>query len=185
MQPSTEKQLYLPKWIKDIDTSSPLKTDKAKMDFCIDLANRNIQNNTGGPFGAAIFNMETDELISIGVNVVVEQTCSSAHAEVIALMLAQEKIKNHRLEPAEYVIFSSAQPCIMCFGAVMWSGVKKLIFGATKADVESITGFDEGPSIPNWDKELIDRNIEVVSGYMREAACTVLTDYKSMNGIIY
>ncbi len=185
MQYIEKKQLFLPEWIKDINTSSPLNTDKAKMEFCIDLANRNIKNNTGGPFGAAVFNMKTDELISLGVNVVVEQTCSSAHAEVMALTLAQEQIKSHRLEPTDYVIFSSAQPCIMCFGAVMWSGVKKLVFGATKADVESITGFDEGPAIPNWDKELISRNIEVVSGYMRKEACTVLTDYKTMNGIIY
>lgn len=186
MRISNSKTLVLPEWINDeIQNGKNKITDADKTDFVLDLAIKNIEHETGGPFSAAIFNKKTHELISVGVNLVVEQNCSPAHAEVVAIIMAQEKLKQFRLDDNEYVLVSSAQPCAMCTGAIVWSGVKTLVYGAAKEDVENIVGFDEGPVHPNWVEEYRKRGIDVVEKVCREKSREVLTLYKNKAGIVY
>ncbi|MDZ7725356.1 MAG: hypothetical protein U5R06_21685 [candidate division KSB1 bacterium] len=82
------------------------------------------------------------------------------------------------------VLYSSAEPCLMCFGAVLWSGVRGLVYGAAKADVEAI-GFDEGPKPADWIESLRERGVEVISGVLRDEAVRVLNTYARQNGVIY
>jgi len=181
----TSKTITLPNWVNEIDKNIKLISDEDKMNFVLDLAIRNIKMKTGGPFAAAVFNKSTNELVSIGLNVVVENNCSVAHAEVVAIINAEEKFQNYRLDNTEYILISSAQPCVMCNGAVLWSGITTLVYGAAKDDVEEIVGFDEGPLHPNWIEEFNMRGINVIPNLLKEKSREVLQLYKDSEGIIY
>ncbi|MBN1996185.1 nucleoside deaminase [candidate division KSB1 bacterium] len=177
--------LKLPEWFASMRTTNRFfDSDNAKMQFVLDLTDKNVQNDTGGPFGAAIFYQKTGELISAGVNVVVSMNCSIAHAEVMAIIFAQHKLSLYRLGDG-YELFSSAQPCFMCTGALMWSGVRRLVYAADRHDVESILGFDEGPLPEHIENELTARNIRVTKHLLRTPACSILQSYKQRNGVIY
>ena len=114
--------------------------------LAIDLSRRNIQHRTGGPFGAAVFSRD-GRLLGVGVNRVVPSACSAAHAEVLALASSQQRTQSYRLNAggSRITLATSAQPCAMCFGAVLWAGVDELLIGASGEDVESLARFDEGP----------------------------------------
>jgi len=86
--------LSLPDWINSFLNEYPkiIPEDEKQMRFVLALTERNIREETGGPFGAAVFERDSGKLVSVGVNVVVRQNCSAAHAEMMALMLAQRGI---------------------------------------------------------------------------------------------
>ena len=156
------------------------------MAFAIALSRQNVKQKTGGPFGAAIFERDTGKLVSIGVNQVVALNAAAAHAEVLALTLAQQALGSFTLGNAKsYDLVTSAQMCAMCCGAVSWSGVRRVFYGATSTDVETIVGFDEGPIHPNWIAELQSRGIEAIGPLLQEEARSVLRLYAENEGIIY
>ena len=80
---------------------------------------------------------------------------------------------------------TSSQPCLMCLGAVLWSGVTNLIYGAAAVDVAAILGFDEGPLPADWPQELLKRGIKVEGGRLRGEAVAVLELYKIRRGTVY
>ena len=165
------------------DFSSP----EARMKFVIHLAKQNVKYQTGGPFAAAVFDMDTQQLISMGVNIVVPSHNSSNHAEMVALTLAQQALQNYSLNDKSLPrceLVTSCEPCAMCFGAIPWSGIQHLSYGATASDAEKI-GFDEGPKHPDWLAELEKRSITVSSEVLRDAAAQVLNDYRQQAGNIY
>jgi tRNA(Arg) A34 adenosine deaminase TadA len=89
--------------------------------FVIDTARRNVVENTGGPFAAGVFEMHTGRLISLGVNLVTTEKLSVLHAEMVALMIAQRNFGTYDLGvtgTAFHELFTSAEPCAMCFGAI-------------------------------------------------------------------
>jgi tRNA(Arg) A34 adenosine deaminase TadA len=92
---------------------------EAWMRLAIRLASENVARGTGGPFGAAVIERDSGRVVSVGVNVVVPSACSLAHAEAMALALAQRAAGSHDLAapglPAMELI-CSAQPCCQCFG---------------------------------------------------------------------
>jgi tRNA(Arg) A34 adenosine deaminase TadA len=184
----TSVQISLPSWISG-ETISPngYDTDSKKMALAVNLSRRNVEQGTGGPFGAAVFTADGN-LVSVGVNCVVAQRSSVMHAEIAAIMLAQRMLGMSRLEKTahnKYVLATSAQPCAMCLGAVVWSGASALLFGARRADVESITGFDEGPLPLQWERALSSRGIRVRGGILRARASGVLRAYKELGGVLY
>lgn len=138
-----------------------------------------------GPFAAGVFDLITGTCVSAGVNRVVSSLCSLAHAEVMALMLAQQALSTYRLaEKGRFVLTTSAEPCAMCFGAIPWSGVSRVEYGATREDVEAI-GFDEGPKPADWIDALLERDIEVVGPVLRAEAAAVLQAYAGRGGELY
>jgi tRNA(Arg) A34 adenosine deaminase TadA len=183
--------LTLPAWIHELDATRAFPSDEDKVAFAIGLSRRNVDANTGGPFGAAVFGPD-DRIIAIGVNRVVPHSCSVAHAEMMAYMLAQQRTQRIRLnedadgEPLGPVtLATSAQPCCQCYGATVWAGIDRLLIGARSEDVESLTEFDEGPLPADWVGELQRRDIEVVRDIHREAACGVLRAYGQQGGPSY
>ena len=86
--------LSLPEWIDDFlkEYQFPLVSNEERMRFVLKLTLQNIEKTTGGPFGAAVFERESGQLVSVGVNVVLKQGCSAAHAEMMAIMLAQQEL---------------------------------------------------------------------------------------------
>jgi tRNA(Arg) A34 adenosine deaminase TadA len=179
--------LTLPPWIlQAVDDTRPYPDDEARMGVALELARLNVQRRTGGPFGAAVFNAE-GRLVSVGVNRVVAQNCSAAHAEILALTLAQQRLQRFRLneDGGRYALYSSAQPCCQCYGALVWSGISELVIGARADDVERLAGFDEGPLPQDWVGELERRGIAVRRDLERDAACAVLSDYAAQGGERY
>lgn len=157
------------------------------MRFVVDLALRNVTEHTGGPFAAAIFEARTGRLISVGVNLVVLTNCSLAHAELVALAHAHHTVRHFDLGAPgipEHELVTSSEPCAMCFGAIPWSGVRRVLCGARADDAEAI-GFDEGPKPRQWITALEQRGIRVVRDLCRKEAITVLQRYRQSGGIIY
>jgi len=184
--------LTLPAWVHDaVDTSRAYPTDAEKVSLAIELSKHNIEANTGGPFGAAVFGPD-DRIIAIGVNRVVPMACSVAHAEMMAYMLAQGRTQRLRLNRdaddnviGPITLATSSQPCCQCYGATVWAGINRLLIGARAEDVESLTEFDEGPLPADWVGALNERGIEVVRDIERDAARTVLRAYGELGGQRY
>lgn len=160
--------------------------EKQRMRAVIELARLNVLHRTGGPFGAAVFETVTGRLIAAGVNVVVESHCSHAHAEMVALAAAEQRLRTYDLgtHNTALELVTSTEPCAMCFGAVIWSGIRRLISGATGYDAEE-AGFDEGPKREDWKECLEHRGISVKTELCREEARTVLMTYRDGGGTIY
>lgn len=175
----TQVRYRLPDWYKPSNIMLPRLEDQVK--FAIDLSKSNVRHGTGGPFGAAVFNKD-GRIVGVGTNRVVPENCSMLHAEVMAIMVAQFNINNWNLGGG-YRLVTSCQPCCMCFGAILWSGVSEMVYAATAEDARAI-GFDEGPLVANWEEEYRERGIEVVGPVMREEAKAVLQLY-AKTGEIY
>jgi tRNA(Arg) A34 adenosine deaminase TadA len=179
--------LTLPAWIhQEIDPQRSYPDDEGKIAFAIQLAQRNVELGTGGPFGAAVFD-GNGRVLGVGVNRVVPETCSVAHAEMLAFMTAQQRVQQFRLnEPGALtgplVLATSAQPCCMCYGASFWAGIDRLLIAARAEDVMELTEFDEGPLPADWVGELEQRGIEVRRDLMRGHAREVLRQYGQVGG---
>ena len=186
----TSLSLQLPFWVEAFvkTYTFPIPDMLARVRFVLALTKCNILEGTGGPFGAAVFEKDSGNLISVGVNVVVDQGCSAAHAEMMSLMLAQKKLKNYDLAaqnlPAHQIV-TSRKMCALCLGNVCWSGVKEVISSAEPEDVESITGFDEGPSPPDYNDQLRRRGVEILPEVLREEGCRLLQLYMDQGGQVY
>jgi tRNA(Arg) A34 adenosine deaminase TadA len=157
------------------------------MRFVVSLASMNVANGTGGPFASAVFETNSGRLVAIGINLVVSTNCSLAHAELVALANAQQTVHHFDLGAAgmpEHDLVTSSEPCAMCYGAIPWSGVRRVLCGARAGDAEAI-GFDEGPKPKNWMAALQQRGITVVRDLCRTEAVAVLQQYKNSNGAIY
>jgi tRNA(Arg) A34 adenosine deaminase TadA len=190
--PSTPFQpfrLELPGWITEylMQQQETYPTREARMDLVTTLARLNIQFGTGGPFGAGIFRLDTQQLVAPGVNLVLSSKSSIAHAEIVAIMMTQQAAGSHDLgaigfPPHELV--TSCEPCGMCLGAISWSGVQQVVCGARGSDAEAV-GFDEGPKPADWITELEQRGITVTRDIGRTNAAAVLQRYVQNGGEVY
>ncbi len=184
-----ELHLQLPNWFTAFlpEPEYVLPNLQDRMQFVIDLARKNIEHRTGGPFGAAVFEIPDGKLIAPGVNLVESSNCSLAHAEMVALSLTQQQLSTFDLahDPnISYELVTSTEPCAMCLGAIGWSGVKQVICGARDQDARAI-GFDEGAKPANWIASLESRGMKVVCDVLRPQARDVLQQYQQMAGLIY
>lgn len=179
-------QLQLPGWVDDVlgRHPAPYPGDAGKMRLAIALAAGNLQADAGGPFGAAVFDESGARLVAVGVNLVFAAGASLAHAEMVALTLAQKALDTPDLREHGLTLFTSAEPCAMCLGALPWSGVRRVVCGARDADVRRV-GFDEGAKPPAWPQALEQRGISVTQDVLRDDACAVLAEYQRGQGRIY
>ncbi|HEU0195804.1 MAG TPA: nucleoside deaminase [Nevskiaceae bacterium] len=177
----------LPPWVSDaVDMDARYETDDACIALAIDLSRRNVEHDTGGPFGSAVFD-DAGRIVALGVNQVVPLGTSLAHGEIVALMGAQVTLGRARLnaDGRRYTLATNAQPCCQCYGAIVWAGIDKLLIGARSSDTESLAGFDEGPLPSDWTGELEKRGIHVVRDLHREEARAVLDQYRKKGGECY
>ena len=182
--------LDLPDWAPDELQQLPqfLPDLEERMAAVLRFARLNTENQTGGPFAAGVFERDSGRLISIGVNRVIPLNCSSAHAEVMALSLAQQRLGVYDLGgpglPAHQLVVNWS-PCAMCFGAVLWSGIRSLVIAGADAEMMAITGFDEGPMPSEWRTELAKRGIELIEGVLREEALADFRTFAASNPVVY
>lgn len=177
----------LPGWVTPlVARAGPLSDDDAIAGLAIALARGNVERETGGPFGAVVVD-GSGGVVAAGVNLVVPGQNSVLHAEVVALMLAHARVGNHSLARTgaqPMTLGVSCDPCAMCLGATLWSGIGRLVAAATREDAERLA-FDEGPVFPSsWDY-LEQRGIEVKRGIRHEEGRAVLELYRQRGGEIY
>jgi tRNA(Arg) A34 adenosine deaminase TadA len=187
MNISSQCSFELPAWVQPFLDSwlLPLTIISQRMQLAVALSEENVRQQTGGPFGAVVVNEATSELVSVGINLVTSAGLSVAHAEIVALTLAQSALGEWNLANAGSLqLVTTCEPCAMCFGAVPWSGVKSMICGARKKDAEA-AGFDEGDKPDNWVRSLQRRGIVVQTGVLKAEAAAVLAHYRDTGGAIY
>ena len=182
--------LTLPDWADAALRELParLPTLEERMAAVIEFSRQNFRRNTGGPFAAGVFERDSGRLVVIGVNRVVAHNCSSAHAEVMALSLAQQRLGTYDLGgpglPAHQLVVNW-RPCAMCYGAVLWSGVRSLVIAGEGPELEQITGFDEGPVAADWRGELERRGIRVVQDVLRDEALAAYREFAAARHLVY
>ncbi|GBE26029.1 guanine deaminase [bacterium BMS3Bbin02] len=185
----TQATVALPSWLTDDAKHyrGVYPTSEDRMAVAVEVARRNVEERTGGPFGAVIVELKSGRLVSVGVNRVIEQNAAFAHAEMLAFLMAGRAVENFDLGaddlPAMQLV-TSAEPCAMCLGTIPWSGVRSVVCGARDADIRDI-GFDEGAKPNDWIAKLNRRGITVEMDVLREDAIAVLQQYAASGSIIY
>jgi tRNA(Arg) A34 adenosine deaminase TadA len=181
---STDFSIALPAWVGPFVAELPdaLPTREERVALVNRLADRNWREGNGGPFAALVAESDSGAIVSVGVNVVLASGVSVAHAEVVALGLAQRALGGWDLGAAgrpEHELVVNWRPCVQCYGAAMWSGVRRLVLAGTGPELEAITTFDEGPMREDWVAQFASRGIEVVDGVDREGAIEVFDAYRA------
>jgi len=181
-------RIEYPAWVDDVvDWARTYATDADRMRVAIAVARANVEQGTGGPFGAAIFETASGKLTAVGMNAVVRLHNSTLHAEMMAFMMAERRVGSYTLHaeglPA-HELHTSCEPCAMCLGATLWSGVRRLVTGAAREDASRID-FDEGPVFAESYRYLEDRGIEIARNVLRDEARAVLELYRTSGGTIY
>lgn len=185
--PVTSVTVTLPDWVGGVvDWERSYATDDERIDLAIALSRANVREGTGGPFGCAIFDLATGRVLGVGVNRVVPACNSALHGEVVAIMTAQKRLGVFTLaaDSRSTGLYTSCEPCAMCLGATLWSGVTRLVCAATGDDAREI-GFDEGPVFEQSYAYLQSRGIDVVRGLHRASARDVLQAYLTSGGPLY
>jgi len=125
--------------------------------LAIELAKENVKNG-GGPFGAVI--VKDGQIIAKGTNRVTSHNDPTAHAEIVAIRQACEKLNDFQL--TDCIIYSSCEPCPMCLGAIYWARPKKLVFAADKFDAAN-AGFDDSMIYDEIQLPYNDRHLETIN----------------------
>ncbi len=177
-----------PDWVDSaVHWDTPYVSDDDRMRLAIAISRENVERESGGPFGAAIFESATGRLVAVGMNSVVRLNNCTLHGEMVAFMMAQQKIGSFSLNGSNlpvHELFTSCEPCAMCLGATLWSGVQRVVYGAAREDA-SVLNFDEGPVFPESYEYLEERGITIVRNVLRHEARAVLELYRRKSGKIY
>lgn len=112
--------------------------DKRFLERAIELSRMGMTDGYGGPFGCVI--VKGDEIMGEGCNRVTSSNDPTAHAEVVAIRNACQKLNTYQLTGCE--IYTSCEPCPMCLGAIYWARPDRVIYANTKKDAAAIA-FDD------------------------------------------
>jgi guanine deaminase len=127
------------------------------MRMAIELAEHNVKQAAGGPFGAVI--VKDGMVVARSANKVVAQNDPTAHAEISAIRLACQELGTHILEGC--TIYTSCEPCPMCLGAIYWARIDNIYYGNTKADAAGI-GFDDHFIYLELERPMLERKVPIV-----------------------
>ena len=142
------------------------------MKSAIREAYRGIEKGEGGPFGAVI--VKDGRIIARGHNLVLKNKDATCHGEVMAIRRASKKLGTHDLKGCE--IYTTAEPCPMCLGAIMWANIDKVYFGCNVNDTDKIGFRDE--KFYNTDKKSLDTFLNEVD---RGECLKLFSDYAAMD----
>ena len=181
-----EIRIAYPEWVDEVvDWDIPLASDEDRMTLAIALSRENVLRGNGGPFGALVVEAQSGRVVAAGMNLVLPRQNSMLHAEIVALMMAEQRLGRYSLGgDVRHELVSSCDPCAMCLGAALWSGITRLVCGADREDAERID-FDEGPVFAASYEYLRHRGIAVTRGVCRAEARQTLELYRRRSGAIY
>lgn len=139
--------------------------------------------NGSGPFLAAVYD-ENDNLVAKQANSVINEVCSHNHAEMNTIRAAEKALNTYDLSAHNLRLYVTAEPCMMCLGGIMWSGIKEVYYSVPSKRVEEITGFDEGFK-PDWLNEFKKRGISVYGNIEQKLGEEVLQNYVTAGNTVY
>ena len=156
------------------------ETQKKFMKEAIDLSIENSKSTNGGPFGCVI--VKNDKIIAKASNAVTTSNDPTAHAEIQAIRKACQHLNSFQLTDCE--IYSSCEPCPMCFGAIYWARPKNLFYANTKEDAAN-AGFDDQfiydelakPKEERFIKMVKMNNTNAIEAFDNWRASTIITKY--------
>ncbi len=143
------------------------------MHAAIDAVRANLEKNVGGPFGACI--VRDDEILSVAHNSVLHDHDPTCHAEINAIRATAKKIGSHDL--ANCVIYSTTEPCPMCFSAIHWANIEKIVFGTRIEDVQKL-GFREMSISNEQMKTLGNSPVILVPDFEKPSCQQLLQDWQ-------
>jgi guanine deaminase len=141
------------------------------MEVALEEAYRGCSRGDGGPFGACI--VVKGKVVARSHNEVLKTSDPSRHAEMCAIARASAALGTHHFPAAS--IYSTTEPCVMCFAAIHWARIQRIYFGTTVSDVKAL-GFNELAISNRRLKTLGGSRVELVSGFMRDE-CRALLQY--------
>lgn len=147
--------------------------DKRFMERAIELARRGVAANDGGPFGAVV--VRDGEIVGEGNNRVTSTNDPTAHAEIIAIRNACQRLGTFQLDGC--LIYTSCEPCPMCLGAIYWARPKGVFYACTRDDAAKI-GFDDRFIYEELQKANVEREMVLVS-IMRDEALAVFNTWSA------
>ena len=139
------------------------------MRLAIDEALRGVEKGQS-PFGAVI--ARGDEVVAVGHNVVWMTTDITAHAEVHTLRKACQEVGG--IDLSGCTIYSTTEPCPMCFSAIHWAKIDRIVFGTSIADAER-AGFNE-LAVSNEELKRLGGSGVVVEGGFLQDECQAVFD---------
>jgi len=177
-----------PDWVDSVVAwDRRYSSDEDRMRLAITVSRTNVERASGGPFGAAIFERTSGRLVAVGMNSVVRFNNCTLHAEMMAFMMAQQRVASFTLNAPHlpvHELYTSCEPCAMCLGATLWSGVRRVVYGAAREDA-SLLKFEEGPVFPESYRYLEARGLVIRRDVLRDEARSVLELYRAGRGAIY
>ena len=126
------------------------------MRLAFECAREEMLNGNGGPFGAVI--LRDGKIIGKSGNRVFAEKDPTAHGEIMAIRNACQNINDPYLE--DCVMYSTCEPCAMCFSAIFYAGIKKVYYAAYHKDADRIAGFGVDKLYAELKKPLDERNID-------------------------
>jgi len=150
-----------------------LEKDEYFMRRAISLAQKGIDSNSGGPFGAVV--VKDGEIIGEGCNQVTSTNDPTAHAEVVAIRNACQKLGSFQLDNC--ILYTSCEPCPMCLGAIYWARPLRVFYAATREDAAQI-GFDDQFIYEEIEKNFEHRQMKLVN-LMRDEGLAVFENWEN------
>jgi tRNA(Arg) A34 adenosine deaminase TadA len=148
------------------------ESDKKFMQRAIELAESGMNANAGGPFGCVI--AKDGEIIGEGCNSVTSTNDPTAHAEIVAIREACQKVGAFQLDGC--VVYTSCEPCPMCLGAIYWARPERVYFACTREDAANI-GFDDRFIYEELEKANDERHLQIIN-LMRDEALDVFRKWQ-------
>ena len=146
--------------------------DKGFMLRAIQLAEKGMENGSGGPFGAVV--VKDGKIIGEGYNRVISANDPTAHAEVLAIREACRNLNSFQLDGC--TIYTSCEPCPMCLGAIYWARPRMVYYACTREDAAAIH-FDDRFIYEELGKDMNQRRIQF-EGLMRKEALPLFKRWK-------
>ncbi len=137
-------------------------------------------NDGGGPFGACV--VKDGKILSCEHNTVITDKDPTAHAEINAIRKAAKKLGTHDLSGCE--IFSTTEPCPMCFTAIHWAKITKITYGTSTHDAKD-AGLNELMINDSQLKELGGDDIEIVAGFLKDECAKIFELWEASSGKAY
>ncbi len=144
----------------------------AFMARAIEMAVENVRSGRGGPFAALV--VKGDTPIAYGVNLVTSANDPTAHAEIVAIRAACQKLGSFQLTGCD--IYATCEPCPMCLGAIYWARAARVFFAGTRADAAA-AGFDDSLIYAELAAPLGERRIPMIP-LMREEGQRAFGEWK-------
>ena len=150
--------------------------DKEFLEKAIALAQQGMKGGKGGPFGCII--VKGDEIVGEGCNEVTSSNDPTAHAEVVAIRNACEKLGSYQLEECD--IYTSCEPCPMCLGAIYWARPRRVVYANTRQEAAAIQ-FDDDFIYNEINAKMSERKIPFIH-FPHPLAKAVFTQWQQWEG---